>query len=120
MPDLAQQIRDRLDEWLRPSGEAPPVFTEPADVDPEQAAVIQAAWDAIMANTPRRHEIAILPPSPFDLMRRAILAILDLHAAPERALPGEIHCGELIDWMQGGCPTLRVIAEKLGIEVEND
>ena len=49
----------------------------------------------------------------------ALTAVLDLHAAPDRALPGEIHCGELIDWVQGGCPTLRVIAEKLGVEVDD-
>lgn len=48
----------------------------------------------------------------------ALIAVLDLHAAPDRALPGEIHCGELIDWVQGGCPTVRVIAEKLGVEVD--
>lgn len=48
---------------------------------------------------------------------RAITAALDLHAAPERALPGEIHCGELVDWVKGGCPTVRTIAAALGIEV---
>jgi hypothetical protein len=54
------------------------------------------------------------------LLLDAVRAALDLHAAPERALPGEIHCGELIDWVSGGCPTVRVIAEKLGIEVADD
>lgn len=49
-------------------------------------------------------------------MHAALLAVLDLHAAPERALPGEIHCGELIDWVRGGCPTVRAIAQKLGVE----
>lgn len=49
----------------------------------------------------------------------ALLAVLDLHAAPERALPGEIHCGELMDWVQGGCPTVRAIAKALGIEAGN-
>lgn len=46
----------------------------------------------------------------------ALLAVLDLHAAPERALPGELHCGEMIDWVQGGCLTVRTIAKALGIE----
>lgn len=52
-----------------------------------------------------------------EMAQAALIAVLDLHAAPERALPGEIHCGELIDWVQGGCPTVRAIAQALGIEV---
>lgn len=46
-------------------------------------------------------------------------AVLDLHAAPERALPGELHCGELIDWVQGGCPTVQLVAEQLGAEPDH-
>lgn len=48
-------------------------------------------------------------------MRDALTAVLELHADAARALPGELHCGELIDWVDGGCPTVRTIAEKLGI-----
>ena len=56
----------------------------------------------------------------FDEMREALLALLDLHAYPEGSgIPGEVHCGELIDWVQGGCPTLRTIAEKLRIEASD-
>ncbi len=53
-----------------------------------------------------------------DEMRAALLAVLDLHAAPDRALPGEIHCGELMDWVQDGCPTVRAIAAALGVEAD--
>lgn len=56
------------------------------------------------------------PPWAMRQYRAALIAVLDLHAAPQRALPGEIHCGELIDWVQGGCPTVRAIAAALGIE----
>ena len=56
------------------------------------------------------------PATGWDKATAALLAVLDLHAAPERALPGELHCGELIDWVQGGCPTVRAIAKALGIE----
>ena len=121
MTDLAQQIRDRLDEWARPSGEAPPAFTEPADIDPEQAAVIQAAWDALSKADPGPHRIVILPPAPFDLMRRAILAVVDYaelgepfhqdsrdHA--EKATDAEVEAQ--LAYVCG------LIAEKLGIGVE--
>lgn len=67
--------------------------------------------DAILAALDAKHEDA------YWLYRATVETLLDLHAAPDRALPGEIHCGELIDWVQGGCPTVRVIAEKLGVEV---
>lgn len=125
MTDLAQQIRDRLDEWARPSGEAPPAFTEPADIDPEQAAALQAAWDALSKADPGPHRIVILPPSPFDLMRRAILAVVGRHkSAPVGAYLGDepplicIECSYgRYDEVPWPCPELSGIAEKLGIEV---
>ncbi len=123
MPDLAQQIRDRLDEWTRPSGEAPPAFTEPVDVDPEQAAVIQAAWDALMASdTGRRHGVVILPPGPFDLMRKAILAVVD-YTEPGEPFPhdGRDHAEKATDAEVEAqfAHVLGLIAEKLGIEAPN-
>lgn len=42
--------------------------------------------------------------------------LLDWHSCDaESGIKGEIHCGELHDWYDGGCPTLRIIADKLGI-----
>lgn len=119
MLDLAQRIRDRLAEWTHPSGEAPPAFTEPADIDPEQAAVIQAAWDALSKADPGPHRIVILPPSPFDLMRRAILAVVD-YAAPGEPFPqdGRDHAEKATDTEVEAvlAHVLGLIAEKLGIE----
>lgn len=54
------------------------------------------------------------------IMSAALRMVLDLHAAAERALPGEVHCGELIDWVAGGCPTVRAIAKVLGVEPQPD
>lgn len=125
MPDLAQQIRDRLDEWARPSGEAPPAFTNFTDIDPEQAAVLQAEWDALMADS-GPHKIVILPPSPFDLMRRAILAALDVHKPQPAGVHGKPHlmdCAVCLDvgpeWCDHvgyPCDTVVAIARGLGIE----
>lgn len=121
MTDLAQQIRDRLDEWARPSGEAPPAFTEPAHIDPEQAAVIQAAWDMLLKADPGPHRIVVLPPSPFDLMRRAILAVVD-YAQPGEQFPGggdsRDHTEKAIDAEVEAvlARELELIAEGLGIE----
>lgn len=120
MSDLAQRIRDRLDEWARPSGEAPPAFTEPTDIDPERAAVFQAAWDALLKADPGPHRIVVLPPSPFDLMRRAILAVVDYTTAGE-AFPGDSrdHAEKAIDAeVEAVLARVRqIIAEGLGIEV---
>lgn len=121
--DLAQQIRDRLDEWARPSGEAPPEFTKPVDIDPEQAAVIQAAWDMLFMADPVRHRIVILPPSPFDLMRRAILAVLD-YAEPGEPFPQDSrdHAEKAIDAEVDAvlARVLELIGEGLGIEAADD
>lgn len=125
MLDLVQQVRDRLDEWTHPSGEAPPAFTEPADIDPELAAVIQAAWDMLLKADPGPHRIVVLPPSPFDLMRKAILAVVD-YAQPGDAFPGEggsrDHAEKAIDAEVEAvrARVLELIAEKLGIEVGDE
>lgn len=123
MSDLSQQIRDRLDEWSRPSGEAPPAFTEPADIDPEQAAVIQAAWDALLKADPGPHRIVVLPPSPFDLMRRAILAVV-AYAEPGEPFPGDSrdHAEKATDAeVEAVLARIRaILAEGLGIEVGDE
>jgi len=116
---LAQQIRDRLDEWTHSNGEAPPAFTEPADINPEQAAVIQAAWDMLFKADPGPHRIVVLPPSPFDLMRRAIRAVVD-YAAPGEPFPQDSrdHAEKAIDAEVDAvlARVLELIGEGIGIE----
>lgn len=102
---------------------------EPAT--PEEIERWQQAWDKLIAEGATFHPIKVLPPGPlaypgYEQMRAAIIAALDLHKPKE---DGE--CAYCVDedsissW--GGvawyhedapCPTVRVIAEKLGIGVE--
>lgn len=78
---------------------------------------LDAAIRAQLENAENMHSLGDpVEHTTFSLLVEVIEAVLDLHAAPERALPGEIHCGELIDWVDGGCPTVHVIAEKLGVD----
>jgi hypothetical protein len=72
------------------------------------------AWTGPPASINRPQEIRILPPSSPDRMRDAILAVLDLHGPDPDSLIGWWcpTCQET-----AVCPTVRVIAEKLGVEV---
>lgn len=89
MPDLAAQIRATLDDWAHPTViiEHPEPLTETEYAD--LIARFQAAHDGS-----QWHELKVLPPSPFDRMRTAILAAVEVHDAA----------------------TVLVIAETLGIE----
>ena len=165
MPDLSQQIRERLDGWtpapffefsfpegwteeqrdkfraeledLRINGipEGPrraprssnytigcPVeFQSPAaPATPEEIERWQQAWDKLLAEGATFRPIKLLPPDPLaypgcEQMRDAILAVLDLHADD-----GVGFCRECSDEFPAPrpCPTLRMIAENLGIGVE--
>lgn len=92
--------------------------TEPAS--PEEIERWQQAWDKLLAEGATFHSLRVLPPGPlaypgFEQMRDAILAALDLHADD-----GVGFCRECSDEFPAPrpCPTLRIIAEKLGIGVE--
>lgn len=103
--------------------------TEPAS--PEEIERWQQAWDKLITEGATFHPIKVPPPGPlaypgYEQMRDAILAALDLHKPKE---DGECaYCvdedsissyGELLWYHEDvPCPTVRVIAEKLGIGVE--
>jgi hypothetical protein len=92
--------------------------TEPASA--EEIEHWQQMRDKLIAEGATFHPLRVLPPGPlaypgFEQMRGAILAALDLHADD-----GVGFCRECSDEFPAPrpCPTLRAIAEKLGIEIE--
>lgn len=133
MADLDQQIRARLDGWLpeMPPGEAPAMFLEPAHpLSPDEIERWQKEFDDLLGG--ESLGMRILPPGPrfypgFEQMRDAILAALELHKSKD---DGECaFCvdedsisswGELVWYHEDApCPTVRTIAEKLGIEAQD-
>ena len=92
--------------------------TEPASA--EEIERWQQVRDKLIAEGATFHPIKLLPPEPlaypgFEQMRDAIIAALDLHADD-----GVGFCRECSDEFPAPrpCPTLRIIAEKIGIEIE--
>lgn len=125
MPDLTQQIRERLDGLAPEVGDAerPMMFLEaPPSVSPEEVEVWQRKWDELFgdgAPGPMR----ILPATPrfypgFEQMRDAILAVVEMH---RRNSEDWTHISETAyeagrRWALE--QAVAEIAEKLGVEVD--
>lgn len=108
----------------------PPAFIEPAEpLSSEEIERWQEQWEELLPEGARVHTIQILPPGPrfypgFEQMRAALTAIVDLHVfETERHVDRVPYCAECTR-AQGTfvheCGELRLIAEKLGIEVADD
>lgn len=130
MADLAQQIRERLDGWAPPAGEAPgPPFVEivgTGHLTPEQIEAWQQEWDRLLEEARHQpmqllvHQTKFYPG--FEQMRDALLAALELHDEGDGHLcPAEIVGYSVQRWHDADdpCPTKVAIAEKLGIEVHD-
>ena len=112
-PNLAQRIRDRLDTWAMPGVKWLPMMsgiTEDGHL---------ADFEAYLAKA-REFDPAD-GPKPFEQMRAALLAILDLHK-PHPVNDRPPYCDQCVGGYEGveewPCPTVRLIAKQLGIEVD--
>lgn len=122
MTDLSAQIRATLDAWAKPTG----IIEFPEPLTEAQYADLVARFKAAQLR-PNEVKVIELPPSPFDRMRDALEAVLELHK-PE---PYGTHLGDerplfcLECWRVSSdeaypCPTVLAIAGKLGIEADDD
>lgn len=126
MPDLAAQIRATLDAWAgpQPSG----IITTDGTLTQAEFDEFAARWKAAHGGTVRRHELAVILPSPFDRMRDALLGVLEVHKPERDSVGAKVwhNCASCRDTGWNGpevpwpCPTVLAIAEKLGIEVATD
>ncbi len=135
MPDLAQQIRERLDALAAPP--LPAAFIEVSGVPDEDLEAWQRVFDEVAE---KALPLRILPASPKwtpppGPRNAALLAVVELHA-PEtehswelyraRWMPERAPSGPLCSQCSAGyehqvpypCRTVRTIAEQLGIEVD--
>lgn len=145
MPDLAQQIRERLEAWapvdpLAPASMVAFSFTTDEHLSPEDAETWRAAWTRAHGEPPNdRLHIAYsgrFYPG-FTQMKAAILAAVDEHqqayalvwdvprppsGEPRRELHPWCSCQEhdgMTDDERWPCRTLRAIAAALGIAIHD-
>jgi hypothetical protein len=134
--DIAQQIRDRLDDWAPTHADSghqlPSAFIAlQRDVTVEEATAWQAKWDELMADA-TIEPMRLLPAGPrfyagFEQMRAALLAVLDEHQPEQVDYPdadGESRSSaDCVACDTGGvsnswpCSTVTRMAKELGIEV---
>lgn len=130
LPDLSAQIRATLDAWAQPSG----IIEFPEPLTEAQYADLAARFKAAQLR-PNEVKVIELPPSPFDRMRAALLAVLDEHPpfvdGTEAFDDGSTRapfCRTCVEpaWraprpsLPWPCPTVLAIAGKLGIETHDD
>jgi hypothetical protein len=116
MSDLAEQIRERLNELTKPGVVE---ISFPTDATAEQIAEFEALWEEARRGP---HIVTMIPPSPIDRMRNALLTVVELHEGDGEGgaheCPAREHRGFFTEY-EIDCTTLREIAEKLGIEVDH-
>jgi hypothetical protein len=91
MPDLAAQIREQLYAWQQPTA----IIETPKVLNQDEYDDLLRRFKAAQLE-PHEIKVSVVPPSADERMRRALLAVLELHADDET--------------------TVRTVATALGIE----